>query len=91
MQTLKWMDLPHPSSLTSKARLADWHGKQTCQSHLLLADSPTAAAAVPEFFLQHSAALVMQQKQVTVSEAGSLFQEPEKAHTVRPERTLWPQ
>lgn len=91
MQTLKWMELPHPSSLTSKARLTDWHGKQTCQSHLLLADSPAAAAAVPEFFLQHSAALVMQQKQVTVSEAGSLFQEPEKAHAARPERMLWPQ
>lgn len=63
MQTLKWMELPHPSSLTSKARLTDWHETQMCQSRLLLADSP--AAAVPTSFLQHSAGLVMQQKKVT--------------------------
>lgn len=55
------MELPHPSSLTSKARLTDWHEKQMCQSCLLLADKP--AVAVPTSFLHHSAGLVLQQKQ----------------------------
>lgn len=57
------MELPRPLSLTSKARLTDWHEKLMCQSHLLLADSP--AVAVPRSFLQHSAGLVMQQEQAT--------------------------
>jgi len=65
MQTLKWMELPRPSSLTSKARLTDWQEKQMCQSRLLLADS--LAIAVPASFLQHSAGLAMQQKQVTAA------------------------
>lgn len=85
MQTLKWMELPHPSSLTSKARLADWHRKQMCQSHLLLADSP--AAAVPEFFLQYSAGLVMQQKQVTML-LGPALPGPCIFKSLR-KRTLW--
>lgn len=63
MQTLKGMELPHPSFLTSQARLTDWHKKPMCQSRLLLADSP--AAAVPKRFPQHLAGVVMQQKQVT--------------------------
>lgn len=46
-----------------KARLTDWHEKQMCQSHLLLADSP--AVVVPTSFLWHSAGLVVQRKRVT--------------------------
>lgn len=63
MQTSKWMELLHPSSLTSKAHLTDQHEKEMCQSCLLLAESPSVA--VPTSFLHHSAGLVMQQKQVT--------------------------
>lgn len=57
------MELSHPSSLISKARLTDWHEKKMCHllQCLLLADKP--AVAVPTSFLHHSAGLVMQQKQ----------------------------
>lgn len=62
MQTLEGMELPHPSSFTSQARLTDWHKRPTCQSRLLLADSP--AAAVPKCFPGRLAGVIMQQKQV---------------------------